>query len=285
MERRWTWICPPWSKTSLRSCLVVLLNFVSPDFLCSHCLLLVLQCWLSSAVDPDRSRHVHPEEGGVWAGRLHVAVSAALREGRSCTGALAHCCLDLMTLLGFNIYYLTQSFKGRSKLRWGVSDFLNVPCWIGNWNVQLCWLASLLQGIFYEHSLFNLLIFHAVPDVLFFKEEAISALEKFPTPASRLTLTDILEQDQCFYKVRMQACFCLSKVGVFVCAHMCVWERLREKKLTHHSHIECQQHLSCWGFVYMHTSGCIFDCCCRSSKSLSSVQQGATVHSNPLWGK
>ncbi|RXN11693.1 transcription initiation factor TFIID subunit 2 [Labeo rohita] len=43
------------------------------------------------------------------------------------------------------------------------------------------------------------------------QEEAISALEKFPTPASRLALTDILEQDQCFYKVRMQACFCLAK--------------------------------------------------------------------------
>lgn len=42
--------------------------------------------------------------------------------------------------------------------------------------------------------------------------EAISALEKFPTPASRLALTDILEQDQCFYKVRMQACYCLAKV-------------------------------------------------------------------------
>lgn len=49
---------------------------------------------------------------------------------------------------------------------------------------------------------------------MFFQEESISALEKFPTPASRLALTDILEQDQCFYKVRMQACFCLSKVGV-----------------------------------------------------------------------
>ncbi|KAJ0065829.1 hypothetical protein NL108_000053, partial [Boleophthalmus pectinirostris] len=43
--------------------------------------------------------------------------------------------------------------------------------------------------------------------------ESIVALEKFPTPASRLALTDILEQDQCFYKVRMQACFCLSKIA------------------------------------------------------------------------
>lgn len=44
------------------------------------------------------------------------------------------------------------------------------------------------------------------------QEEAILALEKFPTPASRLALTDILEQEQCFYRVRMLACFCLAKV-------------------------------------------------------------------------
>ena len=44
------------------------------------------------------------------------------------------------------------------------------------------------------------------------QQEAISALEKFPTPASRLALTDILEQEQCFYRVRMSACFCLAKV-------------------------------------------------------------------------
>ena len=44
------------------------------------------------------------------------------------------------------------------------------------------------------------------------QQESISALEKFPTPASRLALTDILEQEQCFYRVRMAACFCLAKV-------------------------------------------------------------------------
>lgn len=44
------------------------------------------------------------------------------------------------------------------------------------------------------------------------QEEAIVALEKFPTAASRLALTDILEHEQCFYKVRMLACFCLAKV-------------------------------------------------------------------------
>lgn len=94
---------------------------------------------------------------------------------------------------------------------------LKAPCWIGDLRAQLCCLASLLQGVFHVHSFLNLLIFHAVLGVMFFQEEAISALEKFPTPPSRLALTDILEQDQCFYKVRMQACFCLSKVGVCVC--------------------------------------------------------------------
>lgn len=44
------------------------------------------------------------------------------------------------------------------------------------------------------------------------QQESILALEKFPTPASRLALTDILEQEQCFYRVRMSACFCLAKV-------------------------------------------------------------------------
>ena len=44
------------------------------------------------------------------------------------------------------------------------------------------------------------------------QQEAISALERFPTPASRLALTDVLEQEQCFYRVRMAACFCLAKV-------------------------------------------------------------------------
>ena len=47
------------------------------------------------------------------------------------------------------------------------------------------------------------------------QQEAISALERFPTPASRLALTDVLEQEQCFYRVRMAACFCLAKVRLF----------------------------------------------------------------------
>ncbi|KAM4864852.1 LOW QUALITY PROTEIN: transcription initiation factor TFIID subunit 2-like, partial [Thomomys bottae] len=44
------------------------------------------------------------------------------------------------------------------------------------------------------------------------QQEPILTLEKFPTPASRLALTDILEQEQCFYRVRTSACFCLAKI-------------------------------------------------------------------------
>lgn len=85
-ERRLTWIYQPWSETSRISSCGVWSGQVWPPLPSPHRLLSPLQCWLSSAVDPDRPRHVHPEEGGVWAGGLHVAVSAALWEGRGCTG-------------------------------------------------------------------------------------------------------------------------------------------------------------------------------------------------------
>lgn len=82
--------------------------------------------------------------------------------------------------------------------------------------------------------------------VFFFQEEAISALEKFPTPASRLALTDILEQDQCFYKVRMQACFCLSKVGV------CVFEGERKNGGTVHTFSASSMCHAGWLFIHTH---------------------------------
>lgn len=43
--------------------------------------------------------------------------------------------------------------------------------------------------------------------------EAIQALEKFPTPATRQAVIDIINQSECFYKVRLEACLCLSKVA------------------------------------------------------------------------
>ena len=42
--------------------------------------------------------------------------------------------------------------------------------------------------------------------------EAIKALERYATPATRLALTDIIENENCFYKVRCEATFCLAKV-------------------------------------------------------------------------
>ena len=42
--------------------------------------------------------------------------------------------------------------------------------------------------------------------------EAVMALERFATPATRLALTDIIENENCFYKVRCDAAYCLAKV-------------------------------------------------------------------------
>lgn len=43
--------------------------------------------------------------------------------------------------------------------------------------------------------------------------DAISALEKYPTPQTRLALTDTIESETCYYKVRCQAAMCLTKVA------------------------------------------------------------------------
>uniref|UniRef100_A0A1B6LDU4 Transcription initiation factor TFIID subunit 2 n=1 Tax=Graphocephala atropunctata TaxID=36148 RepID=A0A1B6LDU4_9HEMI len=43
--------------------------------------------------------------------------------------------------------------------------------------------------------------------------EAITALEHFPTPASRLALTDTIENDQVYVQVRCRAAHCLTKVA------------------------------------------------------------------------
>ncbi|XP_063225105.1 transcription initiation factor TFIID subunit 2 [Bacillus rossius redtenbacheri] len=43
--------------------------------------------------------------------------------------------------------------------------------------------------------------------------EAIRALERYPTPATRLALTDTIENEQAYYKVRCRAAHCLTKVA------------------------------------------------------------------------
>lgn len=42
--------------------------------------------------------------------------------------------------------------------------------------------------------------------------EAIEALQHHPTPATRLALTDTIENEHCYYKVRLRAAHCLTKV-------------------------------------------------------------------------
>lgn len=43
--------------------------------------------------------------------------------------------------------------------------------------------------------------------------EAIVALQHHPTPATRLALTDTIENEHCYYKVRLRAAHCLTKVS------------------------------------------------------------------------
>ena len=43
--------------------------------------------------------------------------------------------------------------------------------------------------------------------------EAVYALERFPTPATRAALTHIIENENCFYRVRCRATHCLTKVA------------------------------------------------------------------------
>lgn len=52
--------------------------------------------------------------------------------------------------------------------------------------------------------------------------EAIAALQKYPTPATRMALTDTIENNNCFYKVRCRAAHCLKEVRlvIFVVSHI-----------------------------------------------------------------
>lgn len=44
------------------------------------------------------------------------------------------------------------------------------------------------------------------------QNEAIYALDKHATPATRMALTDTIENEKVFYKVRCKAAHCLTKV-------------------------------------------------------------------------
>lgn len=43
--------------------------------------------------------------------------------------------------------------------------------------------------------------------------DAIAALEKYATPATRMALTDTIESPHCFYSVRCKAAHCLKKIA------------------------------------------------------------------------
>ncbi|XP_076340940.1 TATA-box binding protein associated factor 2 isoform X2 [Tachypleus tridentatus] len=43
--------------------------------------------------------------------------------------------------------------------------------------------------------------------------EAITSLERYPVPSTRLALTDTIENEQCFYRIRCLAAMCLQKVA------------------------------------------------------------------------
>lgn len=45
------------------------------------------------------------------------------------------------------------------------------------------------------------------------QSEAIQALRQYQSPSTRKALTDILENEQCFYKVRIEASMCLAKIA------------------------------------------------------------------------
>jgi transcription initiation factor TFIID subunit 2 len=46
--------------------------------------------------------------------------------------------------------------------------------------------------------------------------EAIEALQNHSTPATRLALTDTIENEHCYYKVRLRAAHCLTKVNICI---------------------------------------------------------------------
>jgi transcription initiation factor TFIID subunit 2 len=54
--------------------------------------------------------------------------------------------------------------------------------------------------------------------------DAIAALEKYPTTATRVALTDVIETESCFYEVRCEAAKCLTKVANAMPASTANWQ-------------------------------------------------------------
>jgi len=49
--------------------------------------------------------------------------------------------------------------------------------------------------------------------------QALKALEQYPTPKSRQALTSTIENEKCFYSIRIDAARSLAKVSVFYCCY------------------------------------------------------------------
>jgi len=45
--------------------------------------------------------------------------------------------------------------------------------------------------------------------------EAIWALEAYPTNNTKSALTDVIENEQAYYKIRCEACYCLAKASSY----------------------------------------------------------------------
>ena len=46
--------------------------------------------------------------------------------------------------------------------------------------------------------------------------KVVEALQNHATPATRFALTDTIENEHCFYKVRLSAAHCLTKVALTI---------------------------------------------------------------------
>jgi len=53
--------------------------------------------------------------------------------------------------------------------------------------------------------------------------QALKALEQYPTPKSRQALTSTIENEKCFYLIRIDAARSLAKVSVFVFHFCCIF--------------------------------------------------------------
>lgn len=79
--------------------------------------------------------------------------------------------------------------------------------------------------------------------------QAIRALENYPTAGTRRALTDILEDDHCFYRIRMEAAHCLAKVNKQKLTDLKPYPFLKSQKLAALREKKKTENLSLYNFV------------------------------------